>query len=159
MIKVLSYCCHGIIPSQRNFLPYDHKCSGHLCSNQFISFGMSYHESASGALSRQTFFPLFLCCLKDEASPRHSESKWDWKGVKETSSACTAPQETVTGCDIPSSARHLSMPAFPLSIHWYFSYYSSHRRTMLRPGLSYTWAERIGLWLRVGLCPDRAMRR
>lgn len=140
------------------FLPYGHKCRGHPCSNQFISFGMSYHESASCALSRHIFFPLFLCCSKDEASPRH-ESKWDWKGTKETSSARTIPQETVTGCDIPNSARHLSMPTFTLSIHWHFSYSSSRGRTTLRPGLYHTWAERVDLRLRVGVCPPYGAMR
>lgn len=154
MIEVLFYCCHGIIPCQRNFLPYGYKCSRHPCSNQFISFGMSYHKSASCTLSRQIFFPLFLCCLKDKTSPRQSESKWDWKGIKETSSACRIPQERVTGGNIPISAQHLPMPTFLLSIHWHFSNYSSHARTMLRSGLYYTWAERMGLCLRVGTCPS-----
>lgn len=137
VIKVLFYCCHGITSSQRNFLPYGHKCSGHLCSTQLISFGRSCHESASCALSRQIFCPRFSCCWKHEAFPRQSESKRDWKGIKETSSACTLPQETVTGCDSPNPAQHLSMPTFPLSIHWCFSYYSCHGRTVLRHGLLY----------------------
>lgn len=145
MIKVLFYCCRGITPSQRNLLPYGHKCRAHPCSNQLISFGMSYRQSASCALSRQIFFPLFSCCSKDEASPRQSGSQWDWRDMKETSSACTIPQETVTQCDTPNSAPRLPTPTFPLSIHRPFSYYRGHGRTVLRPRLHCTWVERMDL--------------
>lgn len=112
-------------------------------TSMLISFGMSYRESASCALPRQIFFPFFSCCSKDKASSRQSGSKWDWRDMKETSSACTIAQETVTGCDTPNSAPRLSTPTFPLSIHWHFSYYSSHGRRVLRPRLHCTWVERM----------------